>query len=839
MPRLLAQDMKASLAFDGVDDSINVTNGAGQVFNNTSCTVAVRVKIRANSPPDYVFAHQSTATNNRIYLLITSSNRPQITMGNASVTVTGSTLQLGVWYDIVGVYDRSTPALYLYVNGVLVNSVATGITAPGSGLTDIQIGSRAAGAEPLPGNIAGCRVWNRIFTATEVALHSATWSNPYPASTTLDLPMQEGAGTTANDYSGNNNHGTITGATFSSDTPTKKRKTVGENLISNGDFEYVPPFVAATSTSNRWIDGTAAGSTTAVHFGWALFAGVGTRGVQFDTAEKFSGSSSLKVSTLATGSLAEASTSPGNTASDMLAYGIPVIPGVSYTCTYRMKTAYTSGDSSDGACVQIKERTAAGSNSTTTTGTKVKTTTDWTQYSVTFVAGSTARFVTANPSVIGNTGAATLIMDAWFDDIRLTPTVNPTTRPVVLDYKASLKTTEAAGDKIVLGSNVALTGEFTASFKMRLTYTTSTRTFFGHSSDNSKLACTTGSFFVRVVNAGSSDNTVALPRSGEWVDVTLTRDSSNKVDLYVNDQVSRLFSNAAQSGTFNVDQLFASTGASAPGGYFCDFLIKSTCLTAAQVAELHRNRSNVTGNLQVRYPLGEGAGTTANDTSGNANHGTITSATFSADVPSKKRELVGGNLVKNGDFEYAPPFTAVGTTVSGKFIDGTSSGSVTNKLFGWAGSSAGLAATYGMQFDSAVKRSGNYSLKLSTDATGVAIAGTAANLSTPAADEVFALLPNTAYTLTLYAKSDNARPNAVFADVREYTGGRTTAVTNSTNRLSGTQDWTVLTVSFTTGATTRYGSIILRNQGVGNISDAWFDDIFLQQTTLPTRALVS
>ena len=37
---------------------------------------------------------------------------------------------------------------------------------------------------------------------------------------------------------------------------------IGGNLIVNGFFTHVPPFTAATNTSNRWINGQAAGSTT-------------------------------------------------------------------------------------------------------------------------------------------------------------------------------------------------------------------------------------------------------------------------------------------------------------------------------------------------------------------------------------------------------------------------------------------------------------------------------------------------------------------------------------------------------------------------------------------------
>jgi len=193
------------------------------------------------------------------------------------------------------------------------------------------------------------------------------------------------------------------------------------NLVKNFDFEVAPTFVAAQTTSGRWIDGNAAGSLTNSTYKYAFSSKSGTGQVQFDTSVSHSGVGSMKVSTTDVSSNIEVSNVIANTAANMV-FAIPVSPGVSYTGTYWMKTNYVSGDATNGANMDFITRNAASTALTVNATTKVKTTTDWTQYTVTFTADATANFVTLRMRVDGLTGApATLIMDAWFDDIYLAP----------------------------------------------------------------------------------------------------------------------------------------------------------------------------------------------------------------------------------------------------------------------------------------------------------------------------------------------------------------------------------------------------------------------------------
>lgn len=198
----------------------------------------------------------------------------------------------------------------------------------------------------------------------------------------------------------------------------KAHEDMGSNLIGNGDFEYAPSFVAPTTTGTRWIDGTAGGSTTNASYGWASQV-AGTCAFQFDSSEFHSGSNSMKVSTTAVSSNAICSILTTNSAAITQTYGIAASPSSAYKLTGWFKTNYVSGDSNDGAYMQITERTATGSAVTNSVTTKVKTTTDWTFYTKSFTTNASTVYLDIRLVVTGNTGTATLVMDAWFDDVIL------------------------------------------------------------------------------------------------------------------------------------------------------------------------------------------------------------------------------------------------------------------------------------------------------------------------------------------------------------------------------------------------------------------------------------
>jgi len=358
--------------------------------------------------------------------------RVEVDDGTNRVETTGTKkFFTNTWNHVAVTFDRDG-LMSIYLNGVL--DTTSSIAAVGS-LTNTQplrFLRDGAGNNRFVGGIDEPRIWkNKILTATEIS--DLCFKSVVPSGVNGEWLFNEGAGTSATDSSGNGFTGTLSVATFLSDVPFKPRKVVNKNLVTNGGFEFAPPFTAATTTGNRWIDGTAGGSTGANIFAWSFRSEGGTASAKYDSSVFKNGLYSLKLSTLATGSFIEVANyrAAGNPGVGELADLILVKPSTSYTYSFWMKTNVVSGDSNSGASINFNEHSATGGAAVATNATTaIKTTTDWTFYTGTFTTNAATSYIVVDPKIYGHTGAATLIMDAWFDDIVLTPTT-PTVRTLV------------------------------------------------------------------------------------------------------------------------------------------------------------------------------------------------------------------------------------------------------------------------------------------------------------------------------------------------------------------------------------------------------------------------
>ena len=137
-----------------------------------------------------------------------------------------------------------------------------------------------------------------------------------------------------------------------------------------------------------------------------------------------------------------------------------------------------------------------------------------------------------------------------------------------------------------------LTGPFTMSFWWYNKANADTR--IAYSSNvagvKSKLATASSKFFIRVIDGGSSDNTVALPSQDAWHNIVLRRDSADKIDLIIDGSIiNRLFSDAAQAGTSSIFRIIGvSAGAQYFNGYLDNFLVHNRALSASEIALLYR-----------------------------------------------------------------------------------------------------------------------------------------------------------------------------------------------------------------------------------------------------------
>ena len=203
-----------------------------------------------------------------------------------------------------------------------------------------------------------------------------------------------------------------------------RRQSINNKVI-NGDFTDAPSFTAATNTVQRWINGTAGGSTTDDSFKWGLFTLAGTVSAQFENG-------AMRLSTNATSSFIEVGPYRLDTNAARREKACPALPSTSYTGTFKMKTNLISGTATNGAQMAFAELNGDGTILVNNSSTPIRTTTDWTTYTVTFTTGVNTRFISPIMRIYGHQGTGTLIMSALFDDIKLDTTV-PSVRVLAVD----------------------------------------------------------------------------------------------------------------------------------------------------------------------------------------------------------------------------------------------------------------------------------------------------------------------------------------------------------------------------------------------------------------------
>lgn len=419
--RIKVQDIKSSLSFNGTSSYItpaiapNITGFNFGMWVKINATATWQELVSCAGPAEAKGFILKRQPNGGIYVLLPHSGG-----GIRYIDFASSTSRKdGKWVHLVFTHVQGSQKAY--VNGALVDSdTAIMIDQAGQAMyfcKSYQLTNFYSGL------MSGVVFHNTTTPWTQAQITALYQNGTIPSGATCVLPLQEGAGTTAYDSSGNGNNGTITAGTFTSDVPTKKRRVVGGNLVYNGDFSYIPPVNVATTTNVRWIDGTAGGSTTNGLFGWGSEVVVGSGSFLFDTAVVYKGKPTMKLTTDA-GAFIGANTVYIINPAYVARNGIPCLPNTSYTLTVAIKTNVLSGTATTGVYARISEYTGAGAGIISSDTSTITTTTDFTVYTRVFTTSATARYLVPKIYNRGNDGAATLAMEAWFADITLTPTTN-------------------------------------------------------------------------------------------------------------------------------------------------------------------------------------------------------------------------------------------------------------------------------------------------------------------------------------------------------------------------------------------------------------------------------
>lgn len=413
--RLRIRNFRASAVLNGSNSRVAHTTAIAAV--PTAFSGSVWFRQSASQTANRLILRAGDGSAQRIGL-ITSNQQVKVGFYNGTVyTAKSGFFRVGEWNHTAFTWDGTT--MRLWINGI----EQAGTNAPISDATTGVVVGDQSGAFYL-GQLCALRLWTRVLTPAElvdVYVSGKTIGNGLY----LSWVMGEGAGLNVVDTSGNGRDGTVSGTwTYSRDVPLRSRKPLNGNLVLNGDFTYTPLVNVPTTSSQRWVEGSAAGSQTNDVFGWAASGG-GPFGVQFDTAVLFNGKPTMKLFT--TGPGANCSTNTYRTNAGVPLYGIPALPNTQYKMSGWIKTIYYSGDSNNGASIAALPMRANGNALQTFATAQIKTTTDWTYYETTFTTAPETNFISAEARLYGHTGTATLVIDSWFADLHLVPIV-PTSR---------------------------------------------------------------------------------------------------------------------------------------------------------------------------------------------------------------------------------------------------------------------------------------------------------------------------------------------------------------------------------------------------------------------------
>jgi len=246
-----------ALSFDGVDDYVRIPSSPSLAVGEKA-TFAFWLFRRGPGTRGSTDTILASRRNYWIWIDRTTRQIGFESAGSGGVwgpdVYSASSIEDGKWYHIVVVRTSST-RVKIYINGKFD---VEGDTYPSEfAANPVFIGMWEGTIHPFNGLIDEVRIYNRALTEQEILEHyrnskyylashfgPKTNCSEDPASC-IDYGLvgywsfDEGAGTTAYDASGNNNHGTIYGAKWTGGAPCPAGASCGGGLSFDGVDDYV------------------------------------------------------------------------------------------------------------------------------------------------------------------------------------------------------------------------------------------------------------------------------------------------------------------------------------------------------------------------------------------------------------------------------------------------------------------------------------------------------------------------------------------------------------------------------------------------------------------------
>ncbi len=257
----LAEPNTHSLNFDGIDDYVSITSSS--LVCGDQLSVAVWYYLDGASVETMLLV--STGNQNDYHIAVSEERRviSGIHSGSTHYQVTSDTvLEDAGWYHIALVYDGAS--VKQYIGGVLDGEMAASGDVYSPQADNLAFGSYNYFGNPqwfVRGKLDDVSIWNIALTNSEVQSLMST-SPPIPSEGLLGYwNFNEGVGSTAYDLSGNGHHGTIYGATWSTDVPPYTIPEVSDMSFSDvfseagfSDWTYVNQAIVIDYNEDGWDD---------------------------------------------------------------------------------------------------------------------------------------------------------------------------------------------------------------------------------------------------------------------------------------------------------------------------------------------------------------------------------------------------------------------------------------------------------------------------------------------------------------------------------------------------------------------------------------------------------
>ena len=214
-----------SLSFDGLDDYVRILDSETLQFESD---FSLSVWYKLSSTPEYfqiMVSKQGTGNPNAygwMYGFSDGSNwYANIENQSGQSSISGSNYpnigSISYWHNGVFVFDQNNN-MSLYLDGELLYSTSLANISPSNDvIADLLLGSDREGQIFLNGKMDEISIWDKALTQQEIQSYISTGLTGSESNLVSYWNFNEGEGTSLADLSGNGNHGTINGATWSDD----------------------------------------------------------------------------------------------------------------------------------------------------------------------------------------------------------------------------------------------------------------------------------------------------------------------------------------------------------------------------------------------------------------------------------------------------------------------------------------------------------------------------------------------------------------------------------------------------------------------------------------------